>query len=113
MCGEVVEETFVIGALSILKTLELNLTRLLLFSDVDLFASVGKVAGLNGVDDVKLKCPDNVGGVFDISAFLETLKGNRLDIVVTIERRYDYESAIGVALELFKFANRVINTDFG
>ena len=44
MSGKVVEEALVVGALTILETLDLDLTRLLLFSIVDLLADVGEAA---------------------------------------------------------------------
>ncbi len=44
MGREVMEEALVVGALPILETLELDLTRLLLFGVVDLLANVGEVA---------------------------------------------------------------------
>ena len=42
MSGKVVEEALVVGALTILETLDLDLTRLLFFGVVDLLANVGE-----------------------------------------------------------------------
>lgn len=113
MSGEVLEETFIIGALPILETLELNLTGLLFFSVVDAFSCVGNVAGINGAENVELKSPNNVGGVFDIAAFLEALERNGLSVILSVETAYDDESRIRVALKFLKLAYGIINAELG
>ena len=59
-----------------------------------------------------MQSPDNIGGVFDIARFLETLERNRVDIVSAIETADYDESSIGVALKFFKLSNRIINAEF-
>ena len=111
--GEIVEEAFVVGALTILEALELNLTRLLFFSVVDLLAEVGEIAWTEMVENIELKSPDNVGGIFDVARLLETLEGDGANVVVAVEAADDEKSSIGVALELFKLANRIVNAELG
>ena len=109
--GEIIEEALVVGALAILKTFELNLPRLLFFGVVNLFAKVGEVSWTKMIEDVKLESPDNVGGVLDVARLFETLEGDGLHVVLTVERADDNEGRIGVALKFFELANRIINAE--
>ena len=54
MSREVIEEAIVIVSLPIFKTLELNLARLLAFSDVDFFPKVGDIVGIDRIENEKL-----------------------------------------------------------
>ena len=47
MGGKIVEKTIIVGALPIFEALELNLARLLLFSDVDFFSRVSNIVGID------------------------------------------------------------------
>lgn len=111
MSGEIVEKALVIGALAILEAFELNLSGLLLFSVVDLLAKVGEIAGTEMIEDVKLESPDNVGGVLDVARLFETLEGDGLHVVLTVERADDEKGRIGVTLKFFELANRIINAE--
>ena len=71
---EVVEKALVVGALSIFKALELNLSRLLLFGFVDYLPSVRDVKRVDRVNDEELKSPNDIGGIFDIAGFFEALE---------------------------------------
>ena len=112
MSREIVEKAIVVGALPIFETLELNLSRLLLFGFVDFLPSVRDVEGVDGIDDEKLKSPNDIGSVFNITGFLEALEGNGLCVIVAIERADDDKSGVGVALKFFKLANRVVDAKF-
>ena len=112
MGREIVEEALVVGTLTIFEAFELNLTRLLFFSVVDLLAEVGEIAWTEMVENIELKSPDNVGGIFDVARLLETLEGDGANVVVAVEAADDEKSSIGVALELFKLANRIVNAEF-
>ena len=54
MGREIVEEALVVGTLTIFEAFELNLTRLLFFSVVDLLTSVGKAAETQMIENVEL-----------------------------------------------------------
>ena len=54
MSAKVVEKTIVISALSIFETLELNLSRLFLFSDGNFFSRVGNIARIDRVENFEL-----------------------------------------------------------
>ena len=110
---EIVKEAVVIGALPVFKAFELDLARLLLFSFVDFLSSVVDVKRVNRVDNEELKSPNDIGSVFDVAGFLEGFKGNSLRVVGTVERADDEESSVSVALEFFKLADGIINTEFG
>ena len=101
MSGEIIEKALVVGALTILKTFELNLPRLLFFSVVDLLAKVGEVARTQMVENIELESPDDIGGVFNVAAFLEALEGNGLHVILAIEATDDDKRSIGVALKFF------------
>ena len=111
--GKIVEEAVVVGALAILKTFELNLPRLLFFGVVDLLASIGEVAEAQMIENIELKSPDNVGGVFDVAAFFETLEGYGLSIILAIETADDEKGRVGVALKFLELTNGIINAEFG
>ena len=113
MSGEVLEEAFVVGTLSILKALELDLARLLFFGFIDKLAVFGSIERVKRVGDEKLKSPDDVGGVLNVAAFLEALEGNGVCVVGAIERADDEKGSIGVALKLLELAHRIINTELG
>ena len=112
MSRKIVEETVIVGALTIFEAFKLNLARLLLFGVVDFFPSVGDVERVDGVDDEELKSPDDIGGIFDVARFFETLEGNGFGVVVAIERRNDEEGRIGITLKFFEFANGIIDAKF-
>ena len=65
------------------------------------------------IEDVELESPDNVGGIFNVSAFFERRERNGLYIIVTIERADNDESRVSIALKFFKFANGIINAELG
>ena len=111
MSGEIVEKALVIGALAILEAFELNLSGLLLFSVVDLLAKVGEIARTQMVENIELESPDNIGGVFDVARLFETLEGDGLHVVLTVERADDEKSSVGVALKFFELANGIINAE--
>ena len=111
MGGEIIEEALVVGALPIFEAFELNLSRLKFFGVVNLLAEVGEIAGTEMIEDVKLKSPDNVGGVLDVAAFLEALEGNGLHVVLAVERADDEEGGVSVALKFFELANGIINAE--
>ena len=67
MGGKVFEITIVIGALSVLEALELNLSGVFLFSDVYFFAGVGNIARIDRIKDVELQSPNDISGVFDVA----------------------------------------------
>ena len=113
MGGEIIEKALVVGALAILKTFELNLPRLLFFGVVNLFAKVGEVSRTEMIEDVKLKSPDDIGGVLDVARFLEALEGDGLHVVLPIERADDEKGSVSVALKFFELANRIINAELG
>ena len=113
MSGEIIEKALVVGALAILEAFKLNMPRLFLFSVFNLLAHVGEIAGTEMIEDVKLKSPDNVGGVLDVAAFLETLEGNGLNVVLPIEAADDEKSSVGVTLKFFELADGIINAEFG
>ena len=109
---EIVEETVVIGAVTIFKAFELNLSRLLFFSFVDLFPCISDIEGVERVENEKLKSPDDISSIFNVAGFLEALEGNGLRVVGAIERADNKESRIGVALKFFELADGIINTEF-
>ena len=111
--GKIIEEALVVGALTILQTLELDLARLNFFCVVDLFSQVGEIGGTEMIEDVELKSPDNVRGVFDVAAFFERRKRDGADVVVAIETADDDEGRIGVALKFFELADGIINAELG
>ena len=113
MGREIIEKAVIVGALSIFETLEMNLARLILFSVVNFFASVGNIhAAFNFIHDVELKSPNNVRRIFDSAGLFETLEGNGLIIVGTIERADDDEGGVGIALKFFEFADSIVNAEF-
>ena len=65
------------------------------------------------IEDVELKSPDNVRGVFDVAAFFERRKRDGADVVVAIETADDDEGRIGVALKFFELADGIINAELG
>ena len=89
------------------------MTRLAFFSVVDFLTGLGNICpAFNFVHDEKLQSPNNVSGIFNTARLFETLEGNGLIVVGTVEGTDDDESGIGVALEFFKFANSVVNAEF-
>lgn len=114
VCGIVTKVTVVVGALPILEALQMNLPRLLPLGVVDSFASFGNVVvAFELVHHVELQSPNDIGGVFNVPRFLETLEGNELRVVRPIETADDYKGRIGIALKFFKLANRIINAELG
>ena len=107
------EVAIVVDALPIFEALELDLTRLLFFRFFDLLACVGEAAEIQMIENVELQSPDNVGGVFDVARLLETLEGDGSDVVVAVEAADDEKGGVGIALELFKLANGIVNAEFG
>ena len=106
----VVEEAIVVCALPILEALEINLARLLFFRLIDFLAQFGQVIEvLQLVHKVELESPNDVSGVLDIAALLETLEGNGLRVIHPVETTDNDESGVGVALEFFQLANGVVN----
>ena len=101
MSREVVEKTIIVGALTIFKAFELNLSGLLLFGFVNFLPSVRDVKRIDRIDDEELKSPNNIGSVFDIAGFFEALEGNGLCIVIAVETADDDKSGVGVALKFF------------
>ena len=98
----------------ILETFELDLARLAFLGLVDFSARFGdEFAAFDFVHNVELKCPDNVGGVLDVARLLETLEGDGSDVVVAVEAADDEKGGVGIALELFKLANGIVNAEFG
>ena len=67
MGGKVVEKAIVIGTLSIFEAFELNVSGLLLFSVVDFFARVSNIIGIDRIENEKLKSPDDIGCIFNVS----------------------------------------------
>ena len=112
MSRKIVEETIIVSALAIFKAFELNLAWLLLFGFVDFLPSVRYIERVDRIDDEKLKSPDDISSVFDIAALFEALEGNRFGVIITVERADDDKSGIGVALEFFKLANRIVDAEF-
>ena len=83
------------------------------FSVVDFFAGVRDVrATFNLIENIELKPPDNVSGIFNVAGLLERFKRNGICVIGTIEGGYDDEGGIGIALKDFEFANSVINAVF-
>jgi len=113
MGGEIIEEALVVGALPIFEAFELNLSRLKFFGVVNLLAEVGEIAGIEMIEDVKLKSPDDIGGVFNVAALFEALEGNGLNVVLPIETADDEKGGVGVALKFFELANRIIDAELG
>ena len=75
MRGKVAKVAVVVGALSILEALQMNLSRLLTFGVVDTFSSISNVVvAFERVHDVELQSPDDIGGVLDIARLFETLE---------------------------------------
>ena len=110
----VFEEAVIIGALSVFEAFKINLSRLLFFSLFNAFTKLGNVTvSFQFVKKVKLQSPDDIGGVFDIARFLETLERNGVDVVSAIETADNDESGISVALEFLQLANGVVNTELG
>lgn len=60
-----------------------------------------------------MKSPNDIGSIFNVAGFLEALEGNGVSVIGAIERADDDESGIGVALEFFELANRVIDAELG
>ena len=75
-------------------------------------SGIGNVAGIDRVKNEKLQRPDDISGVFNVAGFFEAVERNGLDIIVAVERADDEEGGVGVALEFFEFANRVVNAKF-
>ena len=109
----IVEETIIVSALPIFETFELNLSWLLFFSRLDFLPSVRNIAGIDCVEDIELQSPHHICGVLDIARLLERLEGNGLRVVRPIKTADDDKSGIGVALEFFELAHRVIDAEFG
>ena len=55
------------------------------FSDVDFFPRVGDIVGIDRIKNEKLKSSNDICGVFDVAALLETLEGNALSVICPIE----------------------------
>ena len=108
---EILEETLVIGTLTIFKAFELDLSRLLFFSLFDFLSGFRNVKRVDRIESEELKSPNDISSVFDVAGFLEALEGNRLSVILAIERADNNESGIGIALKLFKLANGIINTE--
>ena len=104
------EEAIIIGALTVFEAFEVNMTRLFLFGFFDNVAGVGNVRRIfNGIDDIELQSPDDVGGILDIAGFFERLKRNGLHIIVAIEAADNNKSSVGITLKFFELADRVVN----
>ena len=86
---------------------------MLLFSVVDFLTRVSDIAWIDKVENVELQSPNNISGVFNVTRFFETLEGNALSVISTIETTYDDKSRIGVALEFFELVNGVIDAELG
>lgn len=113
MGGKIFKITIIVIALPILQTFEMNLTGFLFFSLVNFFTHIGNAESIfELIQNVKLQAPNNVGGIFDISRLLETLKRNGVAVICAIERADDDESGVGFALKNFEFANCIINAVF-
>ena len=113
MSREVIEETIIVGALTILEARELNLTGLLFFSFIDFLAIFRSVERVERVEYIELQSPDNISGIFDIPRLLEALEGNGVSVIGAIERADDDEGGIGVALKLLELANGIVNAELG
>ena len=110
MSGEIVEEAFVVCALPIFKTFELNLSGLLFFGFIDLLTGLGN-ADSQMIENIELKPPHNVSGVLNVARFFETFEGNRIRVILPVKAADDDKSRVGFALEFFELANGVINAE--
>lgn len=91
----------------------MDLARLAFFCVVDFLASLRNIcATFNFVHDIKLQSPNDIGRIFDTARLFETLEGNGLVVVSTIEGTDDNESGVGIALKFFEFANGVVDAEF-
>ena len=102
---KVVKEALIVSILPIFEALDLNMTRLLFFFVVDLFAQVGEATKAQMIEYIELKSPDNVGGILDATRLFETPKGNALYIVCPIEAADDDKGSIGFALKFLELAH--------
>lgn len=91
----------------------MNVARLTFFSVVDFLTGLRNIrTAFNFVHDEKLQSPDNISGIFNAAGLFETLEGNGLIVIGTVERTDDDEGGVGVALKFFEFANGVVNAKF-
>lgn len=89
------------------------MSRLAFFGVVDFLTGLGNIcAAFNLVHDEELQSPNDISGVFDTARLFETLEGNRLVVVGTVEGTDDDEGSVGVALKFFEFTNGIVNAEF-
>ena len=89
------------------------MTRLNFFSVINSLASLRNIrAAFNLIQDVELQSPNDIGRIFNAARLFETLERNGLIVVGAIEGTDDDEGGVGVALEIFEFANSVIDAEF-
>ena len=113
MSGKIIEKAVIIRALPIFETFEVDLTRLAFFSVINSLASLRNIrATFDLIQDVELKSPNNISGVFNTARLFETLERNGLIVVGAVERTDDDEGGVGVALKSFEFADGVVDAEF-
>ena len=99
--------------MAIFETAELNLSGIGFFGFIDNVAIFGNSTVKKFIGTIKLKTPNNVGGILNVAGFFEGFKRNTLGIVETIKRADDDESGVGLSLEVFKLANNLVNSLLG
>ena len=109
---EILEETIVVRALTILQAVEMDLTGLLFLCLVNLLTKRRGLVTFKFVDSVKLQCPNHVGRVLDVARLLETLERNGLRVVRAVETADDDKRSVCVALKFLELADGLINAEF-
>ena len=121
MSGVVDETDAVERVIAMLESFELDFSGLLAFSVVDKFAfSACGTATAFGVkslefvtaENLKLKPPNGVSTVLDVTAFLEAFVVNDLHVVGAVEAADDEESEVVAALKLFETAGDAVDAHF-
>ena len=121
MSGVVDETDAVERVIAMLESFELDFSGLLAFSVVDKFAfSACGTATAFGVkslefvtaENLKLKPPNSVSTVLDVTALLEAFVVNDLHVVGTVETADDEKREVIAALKLFETAGDAVDAHF-
>ena len=121
MSGVVDETDAVERVIAMLESFELDFSGLLAFSVVDKFAfSACGTATAFGVkslefvtaENLKLKPPNSVSTVLDVTALLEAFVVNDLHVVGTVETDDDEKREVIAALKLFETAGDAVDAHF-